>query len=465
MSGGLLQLHCQQPLLLVGAGTVGARRLPYLLQAGFQVTLIDPRPLSVLAVDGERLQAFVQREAQLSDLQGFTWLVTASDDAVFNDQVAQQMLAQGGMVNNASNTALSNFSFPAVVDKGAFRFSLSAQGMSPGVLKSLKERLTVLIPHSLSVVLRLVKELRPEVRASLPASERALFWQRALGSRVSEYFYLHRPDVARRVLKQWLQQQKVPQTGELYLIGAGPGDPELLTLRAVRLLQQADVILYDRLISDEILRMGRADAERVYVGKRKDEHEVPQQDLNQLILSLCRQGKRVARLKGGDPYVFGRGGEELALIAEAGIDFQVVPGVTAASGAACYAGIPLTHRDHAWSVRFVTGHRKPGASLNWHAMVEPGQTLVFYMGLQQLPEIVAGLLAAGMDADTPVALISDATTVRQKLLSADLQTVVAEQARRQLPSPSIIIVGSVVSLSPTLGWFDALLAETGVSCD
>ncbi len=461
----LIQVQTQNlPLLMVGAGRVAARRLPYLLQAGFQICLMDPRPLHDLPLEIQERVAdgsvnFVQRAANLADAAVYSWLVLASNDQRLNQELAEASLVRGAMVNNASNAELSNFSFPAVVDKGSFRFSLSAKGLSPGLLKALKNRLTVLIPHSLEAVLRLVSELRPEVKKHFPEHKRALFWQLAMGSRVSEYFYLHRPDKVREALQTWLADEQIPSEGELYLIGAGPGDPELLTLRAVRLLQQADVVLYDRLISDEILRMSRPDAERIYVGKRKDRHEVPQEDLNQLLLQLCLQGKRVARLKGGDPYVFGRGAEELQLVVQHGLPFQVVPGITAANGAAAYAGIPLTHRDHAWSVRFVTGHRKPGASLNWASLVEEGQTLVFYMGLQQLPEITSGLIAAGLCPQTPVALISEATTGRQQKLLGELSTIVELQQQSQLPSPSIIIVGSVVSLSHQFAWFDQLLAS------
>ncbi|WP_299310306.1 uroporphyrinogen-III C-methyltransferase [uncultured Halomonas sp.] len=250
--------------------------------------------------------------------------------------------------------------------------------------------------------------------------------------------------------------------GSVSLVGAGPGDPELLTLKALRRLQQADVILHDRLVSAEILALANPEAERHYVGKARSDHSLPQEEINQALVNWARAGKRVVRLKGGDPFIFGRGGEELETLAAADIPVEVVPGITAASGCAAYAGIPLTHRDHAQSVRFVTGHLKNGsAELDWPCLARPGQTLVFYMGLHGLPEICRQLVAHGLAAETPVALIEQGTTARQRVHRGTLADLPDRLAQVSPRPPTLIIVGGVVGLHDRLAWFDPADAGTG----
>jgi uroporphyrin-III C-methyltransferase/precorrin-2 dehydrogenase/sirohydrochlorin ferrochelatase len=312
------------------------------------------------------------------------------------------------------------------------------------------------LPASYGQLAEFVGELRSKVRDVLKSGSKIRrFWEDVLDSPIAELVMAGKSDEARvRFDTHLADADAALSSGEVYLVGAGPGDPDLLTFKALRLMQQAEVVVYDRLVSAPILDKTRKDAERIYVGKAMSNHAVPQKDINQLLVDLALQGKRVVRLKGGDPFIFGRGGEEIELLAENKIPFQVVPGITAASGCASYSGIPLTHRDYAQSVRFVTGHLKNNThDLNWSELVNEGQTVVFYMGLSGLTTICESLIEHGRNPQTPIALIQQGTTPDHKVYTGTLNSMPNLVKQYKVKAPTLIIVGEVVSLHDKLQWY------------
>jgi uroporphyrin-III C-methyltransferase/precorrin-2 dehydrogenase/sirohydrochlorin ferrochelatase len=321
----------------------------------------------------------------------------------------------------------------------------------------LRARLESLIPAGYGRLAALAGEFRERVKARLKPSERRRFWERVLQGPIAELVFSGRDAQAREALQATLADTRLTLGGgEVSLIGAGPGDPDLLTFRALRLMQQADVVVYDRLVSQPVLDLVRLEAERIYAGKERASHALPQEDINHLLVRLAKEGKRVVRLKGGDPFIFGRGGEEIETLAAEGIAFQVVPGITAAAGCASYAGIPLTHRDYAQSVVFVTGHMQDGSmDLNWRALAQPRQTIVFYMGLLGVEVLCRSLAAHGLPAGTPAALIQAGTTPRQRVLTGTLETLPGIVRRSEVKAPTLIIIGEVVRLREKLKWFEA----------
>lgn len=444
-------------VLLVGGGDVALRKARLLSRAGARLTVvahqIHPELLALL--NAHQGQALIG-DYHAGLLQQKTLVLAATDDEPLNEQVHHDAVAVNVPVNVVDNPPLCTFIFPAIVDRSPIVIGISSGGQSPVLARILRSRLESQIPVSFSRLGALVGRLRDQVKARFSSvNERRVFWEKVLNGQVAERVFAGRDAEAESLLLEQIQAGSGDsQTGEVYLVGAGPGDPELLTFKALRLMQQADVVLYDRLVSDEVLELCRRDADMIYVGKKRDHHAVPQQDINQLLIEHARAGRRVVRLKGGDPFIFGRGGEELEQLKAAGIPFQVVPGITAASACSTYGGIPLTHRNYAQSVKFVTGQLKNRTSdLNFAELVQPNQTIVFYMGLHTLELLVQGLLEQGKPADTPIAIVSQGTSPQQRVLTGQLQTIVAQQAEAQLEAPAIIIVGEVVALQSQLSWF------------
>ncbi len=446
-----------RPCLVVGGGAVAARKVELLLQAGGRVTVVAPEL-------GEALQSLHQadrigyRPAAFSpaDLEGCLLVIAATDDPVVNRQVSELCQARAIPVNVVDRPELCSFIMPAIIDREPVLIAVSTGGSSPVLARLLRGRLESLIPAAYGRLATLVAGFRERVKQCIPAPQRRAFWEQVLQGPIAELVLSGREGAAREALTEALQRGGVPPPlGEVYLVGAGPGDPDLLTFRALRLMQQADVVLYDRLVNPAILELTRRDAERIYVGKARDRHILRQEETNALLARLAKQGKRVLRLKGGDPFIFGRGGEEIQTLAGEGIPFQVVPGITAASGCAAYAGIPLTHRDYAQSCVFVTGNLKDGSvDLNWESLVQPHQTVVIYMGLHGLELICAELINHGLPPDFPAALIEQGTTPRQRVHVATLATLPERVRAAGARAPTLIIVGEVVKLHQELAWFE-----------
>lgn len=452
-----------QPVLLVGGGSVALRKATLLTRAGARVTAIAHE----INAELEQLLAQHQGEALIGEyhtalLDGKALVIAATDDNELNTRIHFDATSRNLPVNVVDSPDLCTFIFPAIVDRSPIVVAISSGGKAPVLARLLRAKLETWIPNSYSNLSELVGRFRHAVKQRFTTTnQRRIFWEEVLQGQIAEKVFAGRHEEAEQMLEAKLADKNDHPTGEVYLVGGGPGDPELLTFKALRLMQQADIVLYDALVSPKVLDLCRRDADMVFVGKKRDNHAVPQEGINDLLVKYAQQGKRVLRLKGGDPFIFGRGGEELQKLKEHNIPFQVVPGITAASACSTYAGIPLTHRAHAQSVRFVTGQLKNRTSdLNFEELVHPNQTIVFYMGLHTLPHLSSQLIAHGKDADTPVAIVSRGTQPQQKVLVGTLANIADKQAQAKLEAPALIIVGEVVNLHEDLAWFgEEVLAE------
>lgn len=455
----------QRSALLVGGGVVASRKARLLLRAGLRLSVIAP-DISAFLLDHE-LACCQQRRFEPSDLEGADLVFAATDDPALNKEIAALCRARGILCNAATDSQGGDFILPSVIDRDPIQVAISTSGASPLLSRLIRSRLETLLPASYARLAGLLERFRGQVRSRIPARQRRRFWQEVLEGPVADLVHGGHEDEAVTAMQRLLDNpHEVDKSGEVYIVGAGPGDPDLLTVRALRLLQQSDVVVWDRLVSPPIRALIPKTAESIYAGKQRADHHIPQGDLNRMLTELAKQGKRVCRLKGGDPFVFGRGGEEIETLVEHGVRFQVVPGITAASGCAAYAGIPLTHRDHAQSVSFHTGNLKAGElELDWPRMTDPHQTLVFYMGTASLPIIQRELVAHGLAAGTPAALVQQGTTPHQRVAVSTLENLHQVATDAGFEPPCLIIVGEVVKLYQTLRWYrtgaDAVDAETG----
>jgi uroporphyrin-III C-methyltransferase/precorrin-2 dehydrogenase/sirohydrochlorin ferrochelatase len=447
-----------RPCLVVGGGKVAARKIALLARAGAHITVVSSELCSnVKTLVEQDNVTCVERPFREEDMDGVVLVIAATDDEAVNRTVSELAHQHRIPVNVVNAPGLGNFIMPSIVDRSPVQVAVSTGGASPVLARLLRARLESFIPAAYGRLAHLVDDYRNSVKQRFPEPEqRRYFWENILQGRVAELLFAGHEEKARAALQEAIEDTDAhyESPGEVYLVGAGPGDPDLITFRALRLMQQADVVVYDRLVSEPVLDMVRRDAEMIYAGKARDRHTLTQESINELLVRLAKEGKRVLRLKGGDPFIFGRGGEEIETLAEEGIPFQVVPGITAASGCASYAGIPLTHRDYAQSCIFVTGHLKDGSvDLDWESLAKPAQTIVFYMGLHSIPVIGRELVAHGLPKETPVALVQKGTTSKQRIYIETLESLADLAEREQLQPPTIIIVGEVVSLQEKLSWF------------
>jgi uroporphyrin-III C-methyltransferase/precorrin-2 dehydrogenase/sirohydrochlorin ferrochelatase len=444
-------------VLVVGGGIVAERRVGLLLEARATVTVVAPElseRLAELAAEGRF--AHVPRRYEDDPLEPYWLVIAATDDRAVNAAVAAAATAAKRFCNVVDDHELCTFVMPAIVDRSPVTIAIGSSGLSPVLARWIKGVIETLLPARLGALAELAGRWRQRVRAQVAdATERRHFWERVVTGTVAEHAFAGRDAEAEQALEASLASwgsDDVARRGEAYLVGAGPGGIDLITIRGRQLLATADVVLYDRLASAELLQYARRDAELICVGKTPRRPSISQKQLNRLLVSLVQSGKRVCRLKGGDPFIFGRGGEELEALAEAGLKFQVVPGVSAAEGCAAYAGIPLTSRGVAQAVLLTTGHtRADGAPIIGEFMA--GQTLALYMGVAQYGEIADALLAKGYPRATPVAVVESGTTDRQRVIRTELGSLTAAQAALQITPPALLIVGETTRYAERFSWF------------
>ena len=445
-------------VLVVGGGAVAQRKVAALVDAGALVTVGAPtlsEPLQQWHAQGKiEVHAGMFDERWLDHV----WLVVAAtDDRALHQRIAALAQQRRIFINVVDDAALSTFQVPAVIDRAPLTIAISSAGEAPMLARLLRERLESLLDHSLGALATLAARLRPRIRLRFPQmAPRRAFYEQLFAGPVAALLRQGRPDDAMAAATQALLMPSDEPTGSVVLVGAGPGDPGLLTLRALRAMNEADVILHDRLVSPEILALARRDAERIETGKQAGNHHTSQAQIHALMLEHARAGRRVVRLKGGDPFVFGRGGEELEFLRDHGIAFEVVPGITAALACAAYAGVPLTHRDHAQSVRLLTAHCQASRSeLDWQTLAQEHQTLAVYMGVSELGTLQTKLLDHGRAPTTPFALVENGTRAEQRVVTGTLAELAARALQHRVQSPALLILGEVAALAERLAWFGA----------
>jgi len=444
------------PALVIGGGKIAARKVRALRDSGVEVRVISPTITDSLAsIDGV---TFKQRVFENDDLIGAKLVIAATDNRVLNAQIAKRCEELGILTNSATDSLEAGFILPSTINRDPVRLAITTTGASPALARMLRGRLEALIPPSYSRLAALLEQFRLRAISAIPDSRsRGRFWANIVEGPIADLVHAGREEEAEEALERAIDTNNSTTTGEgeVWIVGAGPGDADLLTVRALRLIQQADVVVVDRLVSPAVQALIRPSVEVLYAGKKRAEHSIPQDELNVLLANLAKEGKRVCRLKGGDPFIFGRGAEEIETLVEHGVRFQVVPGITAASGCASYAGIPLTHRDYAQSCAFITGNRREDGSLalEWAQHANSRQTLVFYMSLVSLPVISKELQAHGLASDTPAALIQQGTTPHQRVLISNLANIATDATAAEIQAPSLLIIGQVVQLYHKLRWY------------
>ena len=451
----------KQSVLLIGGGEVAERKLDLLLKANAKLTIISPKFTDYILdlIKNNKNITSISSEYKAEHMHDkFSFVIAATNNESLNEEIANQANHKGILVNVVDKPNICDFIFPSILERGPITVAVSTGGSSPVLARLLRTKLETMIPGAYGRLAKIVSENRIPVRKKLVNSKsNRIFWEQMLNGKFVELILNGQDNEAVKYLNNEINvfDEEKKGEGEVYLVGAGPGDPDLLTFRALRLMQQADIALYDRLVHPSIIDLIRRDAQKIYVGKQRDNHVVRQEEINSLLVKYAKQGKRVLRLKGGDPFIFGRGGEEIDTLVDNNVSFQVVPGITSASGCSAYSGIPLTHRDHAQSCIFVTGHLKEGKlELNWEKLIQPNQTIVFYMGLVSIDIICNQLIANGLDPKTPCALVQQGTTPNQKVYTSIVDNMSQLVKEKKPIAPTIFIIGFVVNLREKLNWYN-----------
>lgn len=460
-----LQLD-QLPCLIVGGGSVAERKLDLLIKAKADITVISLE-FSDYILDLAKTHNIrcVKKEYSNKILEEnkYNFVISATNDVSLNERVAKDCKKYNIIVNVVDQPEICDFIFPSILERGDITVAVSTGGASPVLARVLRTKLETMVPGSYGKLAEIVSANRIKVREKMKRfSSNKIFWEKMLNGKFLELVLSGKTDEAKTFLDEQIENfdEDIANQGEVYLVGAGPGDPDLLTFKALRLMQQADIALYDRLVHPSIVDLIRRDATKIYVGKERDNHVVRQEEINELLVKYAKEGKKVLRLKGGDPFIFGRGGEEIETLADEKVAFQVVPGITSASGCSTYSGIPLTHRDYAQSCIFVTGHLKKGKlELDWEKLIQENQTIVFYMGLVSIDIICEQLIQHGLSELTPCALIQQGTTNTQKEFISILKDMPTVVKTKKPKAPTIFIIGGVVALRDKLKWYSTSAAD------
>ena len=442
--------------VIIGGGDVAHRKTKAVIKSGAIAHVVSLKFSEKFKDFSSKNCIQIKEKFNLTHLSGATLVIAATDSSITNKKVAQEANKLNIPVNVVDEPSLCSCIMPALIDKSPVIIAISTGGNSPVLTRKLKELIEISLPANIDLLSKLMGSWREKVKTKFSSFDMRLkFWEGIMESEIPNLVFKNKVEFANKKIKEHLETKNLlNKVGEVYLVGAGPGDPDLLTLRALRLMYQSDVVLYDRLVSKQVLEKVRPDAEFISVGKSESQHTVEQHKINEMLILLANQGKKVLRLKGGDPFIFGRGGEEIEQLSNSNIPFQVVPGVTAASGCGSYAGIPLTHRNYSQSVRFLTGHLKDGKlELDWRKLISKQETLVFYMGLLSLPTICEELIKNGLSPNTPIAAIEYGTTPDQRVVASTLDKISDEVLELELKSPTTLIIGEVVRLRRQLSWY------------
>jgi uroporphyrin-III C-methyltransferase/precorrin-2 dehydrogenase/sirohydrochlorin ferrochelatase len=446
----------KKPVTVVGGGDIALRKVRLLIKADPNITVIARqicKDLKEILVENNH--KMLLKSFHESDLKTPTLIIAATNNPKINKRISTYAQQKNILINVVDQPKLCTFTMGSIVERDALVVSISSGGKAPVLVRKIREKIETLLPQSYAELVRFSGSLRSIVQKKIQSGvKRRIFWEEFFESDYIQNFILLPKKLDLRMFNKLLLRIKSKKTGEVFLVGAGPGERDLLTIRALHLMQKCDICIYDNLVSKDILELVRRDADLVYAGKKQDQHTLSQDKINSLLIKYAQQGKKVLRLKGGDPFIFGRGGEEIESLMKNKILFQVVPGITAASGIASYSGIPLTHRDHAQSCLFLTGHLKDGAiDFEWPKLIVENQTLVVYMGLLSLDELVKKLIHNGMSKKMPIAIIESGTTAKQRVVIGELSNIKSKAGKSKIKSPALIIIGTVVNLRSKLNWF------------